>query len=651
MPRGTPDPLDNIMRMLRGKGAVDPNQVAARGARMQTERRRLGAAPVAPARSGPAPAGGYPTGGAVPAPQGMPSREEGMDTEMTVPQNAIPIVVDALNESIIALKVEIHRTQDKEQRRHLETQAEKLRQQILEFGGEPIWADESVEEGLQKLRGVGYVGEAFDFGQVDRASMDVKKAQENYDAAKAGGINTASAYDQLRQAQAAYDKAVAAANAARAAAASTPTPPASSGGGGGSSYTPPTQPTATPGMYSGQVSEPPDRLSQLLQDIGYNDYSISGPPKSTAVDTLNRMIEEYGLAPRSQEEIEEHARAITERSTLARTQIIQREIDRFEESFPNEFEKAKERINKAAAEVSAERQEEMAARGMFYSSVMSGALTSIDEQTLEMINDISMEAARYVNDLERQITDIEEMAVLEQEVLAYQMMQDERQFGLQLTQIHTQVAMFADQLALDAWYNQSQLQLQQRGLQLQEVQLRIQEAERVGQHLASAFMSNHPLVQSGLSKMGISPKAFGAMPLEAQSNLVNQVVGFEQVSQQMRMNEVQMQAILANMAIEQQRLDLDRQKLDLMLQENQGPTAKYHPEAYAEGAKAVGQGNIGLATQIVGSMRDGGYTSSADALEALIREAKAKIDKPKYNIMQDVDILVDFIKTGLRGPF
>lgn len=68
------------------------------------------------------------------------------------------VIVDALNEAIIGLKTEIHRARDPEQRQVLEEEAQQIRERIVQLGGEPIWADETIEEGLTKLRGLGVTG-------------------------------------------------------------------------------------------------------------------------------------------------------------------------------------------------------------------------------------------------------------------------------------------------------------------------------------------------------------------------------------------------------------------------------------------------------------------------------------------------------------
>ena len=152
-----PDPLENIMGMLRKSNSIDPSSSAARKANMKTTRQSLGAAP--PATMMPPQAGGM--GGAMPPPDVMPHQagiQEGMSPDFQEQPNMMGVVVDALNEAIIGLKTEIHRARDPEQRRMLESEAQQIRERIIELGGDPIWADESIEEGLAKLRGLGITG-------------------------------------------------------------------------------------------------------------------------------------------------------------------------------------------------------------------------------------------------------------------------------------------------------------------------------------------------------------------------------------------------------------------------------------------------------------------------------------------------------------
>ena len=61
-----------------------------------------------------------------------------------------------------------------------------------------------------------------------------------------------------------------------------------------------------------------------------------------------------------------------------------------------EFARARDRMLATAKDRAAEDQEEFASRGIFYSSVMSGAVEKRDAETMAMINDIAQESASYV---------------------------------------------------------------------------------------------------------------------------------------------------------------------------------------------------------------------------------------------------------------
>ena len=171
MPR--PDPLNNIMTQLREYGGGDPNQQAARQADLKQQRQQVGATPEGTMRP-PQPAGG----------QGMPQdvmpqtpgAPEGLSPDFEEQPNMMGVVVDALNEAIIGLKTEIHRSPEPESKRKLEKQAQKIRDAVLEMEGDPVWGDESIDEGLRKLRGLGAVGMGMQRPR-DRA-MQMRQSQE-----------------------------------------------------------------------------------------------------------------------------------------------------------------------------------------------------------------------------------------------------------------------------------------------------------------------------------------------------------------------------------------------------------------------------------------------------------------------------------------
>jgi len=532
------DPLENIMGMLQTKSSINPEVVSERKGRMKEQRMQSGAEPRA-ARTQ-RPDAGRPIAD-------KPSPEEGMVGDMTAPETTMPIIIDALNESIIALKVEIHRTADPKEREKLENQTAKLRQQILELGGEPIRAEETIEQGLQKLTGHGYVakdaiqglagqslkdvghylgisvgadggraqvgGQSFDFGTIPGTTFNPEEGR-HYVSDPGQFLDTfGSRGDQHTMAQV----------------------------------------THQPGMYATPeaMQRPEDDLSRILQQLGGGHQASAAPAPILNADYVNQLIGEYGLRPRSEQEIAEHARAIVERQKHSQIQLVQREIDRFEREHPPEFARAQRQIEQQAKEISAQNQEEFANRGMFYSSVMANNLGAIDAATMDIIADIANQSASYVLGLHEDIRDIEQWAILEEEVLRRQMEAEERDRAMVLMQIQVQVAQHADQFALDSWYRQEQLALAQRDQALQEIQMKINEAERAGQHLASAYLADTPLIQQEMRKLGISPEQFAQMGLEERSYMVNNIATYVEMDQQYRMNEFQMQTIAAEMALKE----------------------------------------------------------------------------------------------------
>ena len=154
MPR--PDPLNNIMTQLREHGGGDPNQQAARQADLKQQRQQVGATPEGTMRP-PQPARGE-DGMPQDVMPATPDSPDGISPDFQEQPNMMGVVVDALNEAIIGLKTEIHRSPEPEAKRKLEKQAQKIRDAVLEMEGDPVWGDESIDEGLKKLRGLGAVG-------------------------------------------------------------------------------------------------------------------------------------------------------------------------------------------------------------------------------------------------------------------------------------------------------------------------------------------------------------------------------------------------------------------------------------------------------------------------------------------------------------
>lgn len=154
-----PDPLDNIMRMLRSSNSVDPSSIAERKANIKNERTRLGASPPAtrqpPQFSRPAPMRPQ-AAPPNPAPQ-QAGTQESMAQENQGQPNMRTAIIRSLNEAIIGLKTEIHRATDPKQKELLEREIQQIRDRVVEMGGDPVWANETIEEGMEKLRRLGTV--------------------------------------------------------------------------------------------------------------------------------------------------------------------------------------------------------------------------------------------------------------------------------------------------------------------------------------------------------------------------------------------------------------------------------------------------------------------------------------------------------------
>lgn len=584
-----PDPLDTIMNVLKSKGSVDPSKAAARSAKLKNQRTVVGANPPAtkkPPHQGAKVQQNYPTDAMAPT-QNAPN--EVSDNFQGQP-NMMSVVVDAMNEAIIGLKTEIHRARDTETKRNLEKQAQSIRQQIVEMGGEPIYADESIEEGMRKLRGYGAVG----VGKIDQTFRDLFSGNTTgmsgtpTVAAGAGPTTTTPTSTSTTTKKKTTTSG------------GGYTPPASQGVGGVPiNPTAPVQPAGdwvrnifgtSVNIQAPTVSAPqvpvPEIPPPMTADKGPNYFgpSVNDPSKEGAVDELeeligrvtgrevtpppeltvnpdlvNSLITQYGLEPRSEEEIAEAAQIVVERQRLGKEQLINREIERFEREHEQEFAKSQKQIERAATKASSDRREEMAARGMFYSSIMANSLEEIDSTSLELIAEISLAAANRVADLHAELRDVGEWAILEEEFVRREMEATERQHKEKLMQLHLNVATWGDQMALDTWYKQNALQLESDQLSLQGIQVKLAYAEQQGQNLAAAFMADHPLAQNTLVQMGITPESFAEMSLEMQAGLVRSVVGFNEVEQKMRMNELQMRAVVAEIALKNAQLSLQAQ--------------------------------------------------------------------------------------------
>lgn len=554
------DRLESIMTMLRQKGAIDPATSAQRLASMQVQRGSLGANE--PVRGSPA------TGAPLPD---RPSPEEGTETGMTAPYTARPVIIDALNESIIGIKVEIHRTTDPEDRKRLEKIANQLRKQIQELGGEPVWADESIEEGLTKLTGHGYVAQQrlqqYGGGLYAASAPSTASPYLLPDLLSIGGVQPGQALSQAQtRAMSAHTdqmkhfRELEAKSMAQKRTAEQPI----------------------------QIGDYQDTLSQVLKAIGGFSAGAgpSAPPQLRIDDSyINQLLAEYGLKPRSPEEIQAHAQAIVERQRLGREQIVQREIERFERENPSEFARARDRMLAAAKDRAAEDQEEFASRGIFYSSVMSGAVEKRDAETMAMINDIAQESASYVLGLREELRDIAEWAVVEEEVVRRELEAEDTALRERLANIRIQVGMWADQMALDAWYQQESLRMQHQQIALQAAQARLQAASQLGDLYSAAFMLHDPEIKMKALSYGYSPEQISSMSLQQQAALAQGIVNSMSLDMQRQETQLNNRYVLAQilsqeMANEEFRWQLEQaRKLDSKTSSSSKRTSSTKPTA------------------------------------------------------------------------
>jgi len=303
-----------------------------------------------------------------------------------------------------------------------------------------------------------------------------------------------------------------------------------------------------------------DRLSEMLKQIGGASFGggggVSGPPGMTvSPEYVNELLESMGVKPRTPEEIAEHARLSVERMKLSKEQIIQREMDRFEREQPPAYAKAQADITRAAEGYAAEDQEEYASRGMFYSSIMASAVQDRKAMGMEQINEIANSAASYVMDLEAQMRDISEWAVLEEEVLRRELEAEDMNLRKELVNIKLQVGMWADQMALDAWYQQQSLNLQQQQVNLQAAQMRVQAAAQLGDQYAAAFMVNDPNIRKALYDYGFTDDALNKMPIPQLAGLAQAAMTGLEFGIGREMNLLQAQLLSTQIAMGQQELE------------------------------------------------------------------------------------------------
>ena len=275
------------------------------------------------------------------------------------------------------------------------------------------------------------------------------------------------------------------------------------------------------------------------QDMIAEGSQIAAPPESQFnLENVNQILNEYGVRPMTAEEQQSYVDAMVERQALGRRQAVERQLERFEANFPHEFERAKKQIHDAAAEMAADRQEEFAARGMYYSSIMAGALTKIDDKTMDIIGEIARDAANYVSELHRDLQDIEEWAAVEREVMRHQVRIEERDLGFNLAKVHFTVLEHADRFALDTWAQSEQMKLQERGIQIEEMLAELQRAEVEGNWAAMAQQASSPIMRDYLNSIGMSLDQFQRLPISEQAAIMR--TGTEMLEWQNKYEEGQL---------------------------------------------------------------------------------------------------------------
>ena len=595
-----PDPLSNIMNLLRNQGAVDPNQKASREASLQQQGMAHGIRggvqppmPGMPPDMGGMPQQGDPGGG-------LPSQEEGTETGMEeAGMDYRLLLTDQMNETILSIKQAIHHSQDPEEIRDLEKKAQRIRKDIQDLGGEPIYADESIEEGIQKLKGHGYIGRdrldqeadytsgfTPDTQMYDRIDWRQYQQPQGGDVDPTGGMGSStwtstpppqigggslypgpgdpgstffSAEDQEAQ-------------MVREPEAPAPSPYDQYRGGGGG--IPDAQPTDTLGhimLGIGEERAEDAWLTSWIRDRMEQD-APQMPELQYDMDYFNNMMEEHGLVPRSQQEIDDAAAAIVERQRLAKSQLVQRELDKFNREFPNEFEKAKDRLFEAGAQYKGVQQEEFAGRGMFYSSVMAGQMKEIDSEVMGHINDISVAAANRVMELEDQLRDIAEWAIVEEEALRHELMMEEDSRRFKIATMAQNAAIQFDQNMLTRAHNQAMIDINWAQNQLDQGRFLLERQDQQDQQAGAAAMLNNPVISSQLRAAGLTAEQISSMPLGQQAALANNALAFAEFDLTKRQTEANIWATQAQINLNERKFNLQLDELERALDmEESGP--------------------------------------------------------------------------------
>jgi len=585
------DPVDQVMATLRGHGTTDHNGGLERQAQMMKQQRgKMGVAPGPPhpARGRKQPAGGAPAGaapGRAPGvgPEAGPEGGIGLPEEHDVPGLAI----DQMNELILTLKVAMHQSQDEEEKAAIEQEINQVRQMVQQKGGEPIWAHETIEQGLQKLTGQGWMGR-------DRLSNILghygERLTEGYPleeiAADAFRGVTEGAQRLLEGPE------------QRDLPHQTPTGTQLPEGDVSPPYYGDPEPPAPrydpddPAIYDDEVyaeeglprethpadpdvrtevdpdyvdygvavdevddyhrtveegvpdPEPEDELSQVLADAGALEAWMEDREEPVApwddpeawdvgVDTPDPIIdEEYirnlmtdpDMEPMTDEEIRQAAHDVVQRQAVPKKQQIQRELDKFRRGFPNEFRKAKDDLHDAAADYRAEAREEFTGRGLLYSSILGEDFHAVDDAVMTQISEISRDAAERVMGLEDELRDVAQWAIVEEEATVREMEADRREEQQWLAQFRMNAALQFDQANLDRMYKEFTMEQQQMMQAIEFYDRQYQQYQEEGQYMAMAMMANEPGIANELRRQGLTPEMITQMQQEDPTTLA-QLVG------------------------------------------------------------------------------------------------------------------------------
>lgn len=528
------DPLDNIMSTLRKSGSIDGASAAVRKSRMKQGRTRAGASPdqlnqltrkppMQPARK--------PMSPNFPAPQEF----GGPGVEMSQDPNMVATLIDQLNEAILSIKVQVNKTKDDAEKRKLENSAAILRNQIMELGGTPIEAEESVMEGLDQLEGKGFLGLDRLLKGIMSGGVNPNQEMQEYKGTTSQApppvttqstVPKTSTYDPnandpgmlrapgVHQLPHGYDTS------------STKTQPRDqlestlagigaqkAGSGGGVSTTTPKSYTKTPtttysytppetnstghiGIRSTINALFPDGSIRVSWDAQSGEVVVSGPSgdarltpsevkngvsyasesdiiaaavnagaaelakrpgapvivngkvmyqpeyTSPSIDDVKEFMSGMGYDIDSRMTEEEYAalrRAEVTKSYQMNINNWQAQIEKFKNDNEASYNIAQRKVMAQAASLKGSAQEEMASRGMFYTSVMAGAMAETDKETMNILSDIAIEAANRVHEMDMEVTRLQEMQVLDETIAEFQGRLEYEDRSMQLVELGLQV--------------------------------------------------------------------------------------------------------------------------------------------------------------------------------------------------------------------